>query len=772
MSTFCTIHTHEKPLNPTVSFVNSVGYQMKKILRHLRDVFIVCLFVIFSTSFAYAVEDLVSVVTSGDKEMLESLIANGVDVKTDKGGFALSMAAMVGKYENVEVLIAHGANVNAREPINGFTPLHQAVSYIGYRPMNPSGEMPPMDVGVAKSKKKIVELLIEHGADVNNRNKYGVTPLYSAATKEMAELLIKHGANVNAMNINNNTPLYDAISHNKEVVEVLIAHGADVNNKDRSGNTPLHVAINVRNKEIAELLIQHGADVNTKNQNGLSLVEFAVQSDRLDFVPLLMAHGAKVNSDGYRGRTGLNIAVGSGSPQMVEVMLKNGAQVNDTDRGGQTALGFAVGNNQKDIAELLIKHGADVNIVTRNGIPLLHSTRDKAMLKLLLIHGADANIKDLHGDTLLWYVCYDKQLTEILLKHGADINIKNSQGRTALHLATRFARDNVAKWLLAHGADVNAKDDYYGQTPLFHAIRSYERYFVSASAPVRAPHPVAASDSRQAELASSLTPITSADDLNNAFPSGLDVSNSKATVKLLLAHRADVKATDRQGQSTLHVAPTKDIAELLLAHGASVNAKRTDEATALHLASVYGRKEVVKVLLAHGADVSARTKDGITPLHYAKGAEVVKLLLASGANVNALDSGGNSPLYMADEQAVIELLLEHGATLNTRNNIGQTPLLRVIRTYISNLPGHGLMSGPLGDDIVVAHGGNIDVINALLEHGADVNLDDRDLNMPLFYVREAIKDRSYEKVVDLLKTVEKSLLAHGAKLEKRRREKV
>jgi len=55
-----------------------------------------------------------------------------------------------------------------------------------------------MDVSIAQSKKKIAELLIEHGADVNDRSKYGVTPLYKAATKEMAELLIKHGANVNA----------------------------------------------------------------------------------------------------------------------------------------------------------------------------------------------------------------------------------------------------------------------------------------------------------------------------------------------------------------------------------------------------------------------------------------------------------------------------------------------------------------------------------------------------------------------------------------------
>lgn len=168
--------------------------------------------------------------------------------------------------------------------------------------------------------------------------------------------------------------------------------------------------------------------------------------------------------------------------------------------------------------------------------------------------------------------------------------------------------------------------------------------------------------------------------------------------------------------------------------------------------------------------MNARTKDGITPLHYAKGAEVVRWLLTSGANVDATDGDGNTPLYMADEPGVIELLLAHGAKLNARNNIGQTPLLRVIRTYISNLPAHGLMSGPLGDGIVVAHGGSKEVIKALLDHGADANLDDRDGCMPLFYVREAIKDRAYVEVVDLLKTAEGLLLEHGAKLEKRKKE--
>lgn len=761
---------------------------MKKIINRLYDVFVVCIFVAFSVNFAYAVEDLVSVATAGDSKKLEALIANGADVKGDKGGFALCMAAMSGKYENIEVFISHGANVNAREPLNGFTPLHYAVSYrppatsISNKPPATGGLMlpmdvvgaqkrPPMDVAIVQNKKKIIEFLIARGADVNVKSKGGITPLHKAGSKEIAELLIKYGANINAQtNGNDGSPLYYAVGFDKEVVEVLIAHGADVNYKNQSGNTPLHLAVSSNQKEIVELLINHGAEMGVKDRNGETPLDMAVRNNRGELVTLLLAKGEHLNDKPKYGLTELHWAVSQGNRPMAEQLLAKGAQMNSRDQYGRTPMAFAIEKNNKELVELLIAHGADVNAKSRDGTPFLHGVRNKEILELLLKHGADANAKDTHGDSLLWHACYDNKQADLLLKHGADINIKNSQGRTVLHLASRFARDNVAKWLLAHGADVNAKDDSYGQTPLFHAVRSYERHF--ASAPARASQPVAVSDSRQAESASNSPTITSEDDLNSVFPSGFDTSNSKATVKLLLAHGADVNATDRQGRSPLHVAPTKDSAELLLAHGVAVNTKRTDGATALHLAAVYGRKEVVQVLLAHGADVNARTKVGITPLHYAKGAEVVKLLLANGASVDATDSGGNTPLYMADETGVVELLLAQGAKLNVRNNIGQTPLLRVIRTYISNLPAHGLMSGPLGDDIVVAHGGSKEVVKALLDHGADVNLDDRDLNMPLFYVREAIKGRAYVEVVDLIKAVEKSLLAHGAKLEKREKENV
>ena len=92
-------------------------------------------------------------------------------------------AAMFGKIEAAKKAIADGANVNAKKD-DGETPLHWAT-------------VEAMDSG----SKKVIELLISKGADVNAKivagRKKGMTPLAIAnmfSNKEIAELLRKHGA--------------------------------------------------------------------------------------------------------------------------------------------------------------------------------------------------------------------------------------------------------------------------------------------------------------------------------------------------------------------------------------------------------------------------------------------------------------------------------------------------------------------------------------------------------------------------------------------------
>jgi ankyrin repeat protein len=79
--------------------------------------------------------------------------------------------AYEGQKEIAELLIAEGADVNAKAGGAFITPLHEAA--LG-------------------GHKGIAELLIAKGADVNAKNNDGVTPL-NWALGEIADLLRKHG---------------------------------------------------------------------------------------------------------------------------------------------------------------------------------------------------------------------------------------------------------------------------------------------------------------------------------------------------------------------------------------------------------------------------------------------------------------------------------------------------------------------------------------------------------------------------------------------------
>ena len=145
---------------------------------------------------------------TGQTQRLKELIEADpslVNSHSHDGFTPLGLAVFFGQTESVKALLDAGADVNlaSREAMK-VTPLASAS---------------------AARQLEIARLLIAHGADVNARAASDFTPLHESAASgklDFAQLLLEHGADVNAKTTDGKTPLDYAREHNhEEMVELL-----------------------------------------------------------------------------------------------------------------------------------------------------------------------------------------------------------------------------------------------------------------------------------------------------------------------------------------------------------------------------------------------------------------------------------------------------------------------------------------------------------------------------------------------------------------------
>ena len=265
------------------------------------------------------ISELLLAVKTGDIERTRVLLErNPLLVNAENShGITPLMVAIYEHEEIVKLLVSSGANVNAEDG-----PLGQA-AYVG-------------DIG-------IMECLISNGAEINRKNYWGQTPIFSAAEGgrlEAAKLLIARGATVNAQGDFGATPLLVAVSNGcASVAKLLIDNGADVNLANSHGERPVHKATSAY---MATLLIWRGANVNAADENGLTPLHMAAFYGRLPAVTVLLQKGANPTA-----RT-----TGTASLQRekryADVILP----------AGMTPLEFAEKAGQTEAAKLLAKAAA------------------------------------------------------------------------------------------------------------------------------------------------------------------------------------------------------------------------------------------------------------------------------------------------------------------------------------------------------------------------------------------------------------------------------
>lgn len=418
----------------------------------------------------YGSAPLTEAVKLGDVALVQMLLdarANA-DSPNQDGQTVLMLASSIGSKPIAELLIKRGANVNAVENYRGQTALMWAAG----------GNHPD-----------VVDLLLAHKANVTVRAKYddwprqmtsepraqfrqtgGLTALLYATRSgcyRCAVSIVKAGADVNQPNPDGITPLINALDNkNFDIAMFLLDKGANPSTWDMTGRTPVYVAIDMNS-------YNGRSGAGNANFQGFepqeNLGRATNKATAMDVANRLLKMGVDPNHELTRMRPN-----GNGRGRFADYMM----------RGGTTPLMVATLSLDDVAIKTLLEHGAEVDIANvfeitplmaaagmsgsaRGGVGSAISSgskqediQDRVIKVIDLLLGAGANINarviDSHTRTA---------------KMIAYIQGRDHEGKSALFSAAEAGWDKVVQHLIDKGADATVRDAsgknalHYARTP-------------------------------------------------------------------------------------------------------------------------------------------------------------------------------------------------------------------------------------------------------------------------------------------------------------------
>jgi ankyrin repeat protein len=327
--------------------------------------------------------------------------------------------------DTLTILFDRGANVNVREGRLGETALMWAA---------------------AENHPDAVHLLVAHGAEIDARS----TPLTYQQDRFGLEgvLTILPRGNWTPL-------MYAARQGSVGAAEALAQDGADLNLVDPEGTTALVRAIVNAHYDVAGVLLDYGADPNIADETGTAALYVTadmstqgeiygrpprVVHDRLDplgLVKKLLEYGADPNAalksptlwtnhtpgepSLGEGATPLMRAAKGGDYRLMQALLDHGAAPARRQKSGVTALMIAAGL------------GRGVGVFSKD----VGTERDLfRSAQLCLDRGVDVNEVNEAGETALHYaVLAGDSLVTLLVDYGAQLDARDKKGRTPLDVA-------------------------------------------------------------------------------------------------------------------------------------------------------------------------------------------------------------------------------------------------------------------------------------------------------------------------------------------------
>ncbi|NXF96190.1 ANR52 phosphatase, partial [Eubucco bourcierii] len=659
-----------------------------------------------------------------------------IDEANSFGNTALHIACYMGQDAVANELVNYGANVNQPNE-KGFTPLHFAA--------------------VSTNGALCLELLVNNGADVNFQSKEGKSPLHMAAIHgrfTRSQILIQNGSEIDCADKYGNTPLHVAARYGHELlISTLMTNGADTARRGIHDMFPLHLAVlfgfsdccrkllssgqlySIVSSLSNEHVLSAGFDINTPDNLGRTCLHAAASGGGLPGHALCPGCAPSALSPlPSPSRTPLHYAAANGSYQCTVTLVTAGASINEADCKGCTPLHYAAASDTYRRAETPSGNSHD-----GDEEPLKESRLKEAFLSLPaqpICAWRSPWVED-----LLMVVSLLLQLLEMSFNCLEDV--ESTIPVSPLHLAAYNGHCEALKTLAETLVNLDVRD-HKGRTALYLATERGSTECVEvltshgASALVK-------------ERKRKWTPLHAA-----------AANGNTDSLHLLLdsGERADITdVMDIHGQTPLMLAIMNghvDCVHLLLEKGSTADAADKRGRTALHRGAVTGCEDCLAALLDHDAFVLCRDFKGRTPIHFASACghlEVLRTLLQAALSTDPLDSvvdySGFSPMHWASysgHEDCLELLLEHNPFAYLEGN----PFTPLHCAVINNQDGTAeMLVEALGAKIVnsrdakgrtplhaAAFADNVHGLQLLLRHQAEVDPTDKLGRTPLMMASE------------------------------------
>ena len=208
-------------------------------------------------------------------------------------------------------------------------------------------------------------------------------------------------------------------------------------------------AIAKGDEQTVTALLDRGLPVTTTNEQRYSLVHWAAITRQTRIAALLVTRGAPVNTTGPGGRTPLHDAALSGDAGLVRLFVDSGARVYAADQLGKMPLDVAIEQGSRALFPLLKP---------------LHVAAEQGEVERVrgLVHAEPASVqaRDESGATALHVAARAgrREIAAMLLESGADINARGACGETPLRVALERGRQETSAFLQSKNAEDQSDD--------------------------------------------------------------------------------------------------------------------------------------------------------------------------------------------------------------------------------------------------------------------------------------------------------------------------